>query len=193
MKQEQLIDIILAKTGQLTIDGKECRCKICNGHGKVETVAPGFIVPSVDHTRRCAAACAVKDFLHDLKGANFLLEVENLVPYDEIEEYEEELSPAELKEIEKLTNDIFIAATEKELKKLYPRIAEYDNHDVSSPVLARIAKHGIETPTERENLKSFLIYLKAHQGTVDDFMLRAMEIENERVHMAHLFDQAFPV
>ena len=193
MTQKQLVDIILANTGQISIDDTEAKCKVCASTGSYERVAPGITVPNIEHKKRCVAVLAVKDLLKQIKGSNFILEVENLIPYEEIEDYEAEISSTDYKDIEELTNAVFAAATEEDRKKLYPRLAAYDNHDASSAVLERIAVHGIETPTERENLKSFLIYLKAHQSTVDDFMQHAIEMENERNYMARLFDQAFPI
>ena len=193
MTSNQLADLVLYHTGHIVVTDTEAKCKVCEGTGPVEHPAPGFTYPNVQHKRRCSGLLCIKEFLHDAKGANFLLEVENLVPSEEIEEYEEMLTPTDLQEIEKLTNAVFMAASKEDLEKVAKKLAEYDNHDGSSAPLHRIMQHGIETPTERENLKSFLIYLRAHKETVDDFMMHAMEMEQERTYMAHLFDQAFPV
>ena len=194
MTSNQLADLVLYHTGHIVATSDtEAKCKVCEGIGTIEHPAPGFTYPNVQHKRRCSGLLCVKDFLHDAKGANFLLEVENVVPSEDIEDYEEMLTPTDLREIEQLTNAVFMAASKEDLEKVAEKLAMYDNHDGTSPVLQRIMKHGIETPTERENLKSFLICLRAHKEIVDDFMMHAMDMEQERTYMAHLFDQAFPV
>ena len=183
--KDKLINKMLQASNQFQVLGSVHMCKSC----QADAPKPD----DIKHTNGCLAYRTAASMLEDLRRSNFIPQVENLIPQELVQDYIDELSEAEKQEAEKLANDLFAAATKADRLKLRDRIYAYDNHDVSSPVLQRCIEHGLETKVDRDNFYAFLAYLKTHQGYMDDFVLQAMEMEQERNDMAHLFDQYFPV
>ena len=183
--KDKLINNILKETNQLQVLGGVHMCKSC----QADAAKP----EEIKHTKGCPARRAVLEMLDEVRRTNFIPQVENLIPQELVQDYIDELSDTDKKEAEKLANDLFAAATAADRMKLRDRINAYDNHDASSAVLERCLKHGLETKADRDNFYMFLAYLKVHQSYVDDFVLQAMEMEQERTDMAHLFDQYFPM
>ena len=183
---------MLALTGGISIKDNTATCRCCGAACEVERVAPGVTLADIHHKKSCSLLNMVKSFLESLRSAeDFIPKVENLIPAEYVSDFYADMTKAELQDIESLTNDIFAASSEKERMKLEPRLVAYDNHDVSTPILQRILKQGLNTPQDRANFKTFLVYLKSHQRAVEDFMLHAMSMEQERNEMSHLFSKVF--
>lgn len=187
-----MANMLMVFVGLNKVKENTAKCCSCGASCEVERVAPGITQANIRHKKTCAAFNMVKAFMESLHGdEDFIPKVENLIDPSLLMEYYEDISRTELEDIEKLTNDMFAAATLEERKKLINKLAVYDNHDVSTPILSRIVEKGLETPQDRVNFKHFLVYLKSHQRSVEDFMEHAFSMECERNEMSHKFDRAF--
>jgi len=184
--------MLMVFVGLNVVKENTAKCRCCGASCEVERVAPGVTQANIRHKRTCAAFNTVKTFIDSMHGKeDFIPKVENLIDPALMAEYYEDVSRTELEDIDKLADAMFAAATLEDRKKLLDKVAEYDNHDVSTPILRRIVEKGLNTPQDRGNFKHFLVYLKSHQREVDDFMEHALSMERERNGMSHEFDRAF--
>jgi len=187
-----MANMLMVHTGIIAVKDNDAKCTVCGATCEVERIAPGVTQAPVKHKRSCVASNLIKTFMDSLgAGVEFIPKVENLIQPEFVQDYYADMTKSELEEIDQLVNDMFAAATERDRRVLEPRVAAYDNHDVSTPILQRVIKEGLNTPQDRANFKHFLVYLKSHQRAVDDFMLHAMHMEQERNEMSHLFSKTF--
>lgn len=188
MAEKSIIGSVLQEAGIITIDKRRCVCGVCNATGRIDTL-------NIKHKPDCTAYQAVKTFIESLQdGSNLIPRVEDPIELDTMLPYYAEATSEEYAVADGIATCLFAAATRKDREQLKNRIQQFEPACMQRPdIIEAVMANGLESPTDRVNFRSFLIFVKVFERKISLLEAQHFEMECEATDMYELFDHAFKV
>lgn len=188
MAEKSIIGSVLQEAGIITIEKRRCVCGVCNATGRIDTL-------NIKHKPDCTAYQAVKTFIESLQdGSNLIPRVEDPIELDTMLPYYAEASSEEYAVADGIATCIFAAATKKDREKLRKRIEQFEPACMQRPdIIEAVMQNGLESPTDRVNFRSWLIFTKVWERRISLLEAQHYELEVEFGEMIEMFNHAFRV